>query len=137
MTHKAKVTRVLENDKAEVLVRRETACGHSCADCRGCRANPEAIIVVAENLIHARAGDEVQLECSSKKVLWLAALVYIVPFMLFICGYLVALLAGLEKPWDIVFCSAGFLLGIGINILQHRKMRKKPDITYRIVDLGN
>jgi sigma-E factor negative regulatory protein RseC len=137
MTHNAKVTRVLEGGKAEVLVKREAACGHSCVNCSGCRTNPEAIIVVADNLIHARSGDMVELECSSKKLLWLATLVYFVPFLLFMIGYVASVLAGVQKPYDIVLGVAGFLIGIGIDFLQNRSLRKKPVVAYRIVDLAN
>ena len=66
--------------------------------------------------------------------IWLAALVYIVPFLPFICGYLVAFARRLGKLG--ISSSAGGFCWHWNQLLQNRKMRRNLN-NYRIVDLGN
>ena len=59
MQQKARVTRLLPQNRAEVSVTRESACSGDCHKCAGCGAVRQTVTVQAENDIHARPGDVV------------------------------------------------------------------------------
>ena len=88
MQQTATVTKLLPGNKAELTVHRQTACGHDCSNCGGCgEIVTKPIIVIADNSIGADVGDSVVITGSSKQVLGLAAVVYLVPFVLFFALY--------------------------------------------------
>lgn len=70
----------------EVVIRRKTACGDNCASCGGaCKMNFQS--VTAKNPVGAKAGDGVIIEMESKKVLFSAFLVYILPVLVFAVSF--------------------------------------------------
>lgn len=81
MTQNAKVIKT-EDNKAYVLVKRTSACSGNCKSCSGC--DEKKIIIQAENKIGAKKGDDVIIYSDTKKTLYLAFKLYILPvFMLF------------------------------------------------------
>ena len=82
MIQTAKVVRVLPDGRAEVAVKRQSACGHDCSKCGGGCAELAVlptVVVKAENPVRAMAGDMVTVESSSGRVLGAAMVVYLVP----------------------------------------------------------
>lgn len=77
------MTRLLPGARAEIEIRRQSACGETCGNCTLCKA--ELITAVALDKIGAKAGDLVTVE--SRSVLGLAALTYIAPIAVFFVGY--------------------------------------------------
>lgn len=73
---------------AEVEITRSSACGESCASCGLCPGQTARVFAV--NDVNAAVGDEVMIEMSDKKVLGAAFLVYIVPIITLIVGYLLS-----------------------------------------------
>ena len=98
------VKRVLEDGSAEVLRVRESACSGDCHKCSGCGSSQQTMVICAENPIGARVGDWVVIEAKSGAVLKAAVMLYIVPLVLFIAGYLLG-----EHLWQsgILFALAG------------------------------
>lgn len=133
---KAKVTRILDGGRAEVAVKRQSACGHDCATCGGgcseLMVEPE-IRVVAENSAGARAGDTVTVESATSGILGAAVLVYIVPFFLFFVGYFItgAVFHGSEGAC-IAAGIAGFLLCFLLVWRLDRRLRENRAIAFRI-----
>ena len=80
------VIKSVSDGLCEVVIRRKTACGDNCASCGACRMRFQT--VTAKNPIGAGAGDYVVIETDSKKVLFSAFLVYILPIMVFIAAFL-------------------------------------------------
>lgn len=133
---RAKVTRLIDGSRAEVAVRRQSACGHDCSKCGGgCSellVQPE-VRVIAENMAGARLGDIVTVESSTKDVLGAAFLVYVVPFLLFFTGYFVAgRFAPSGEGVQIGVGSACFLLGFVLAWLLDRRHREHRAIQFRI-----
>jgi len=80
------IVKTVSGETCEVVVRRKTACGDNCASCGGaCRMNFQK--VTAKNSVGAKAGDSVVIETESKKVLFSAFLVYILPILVFLVSY--------------------------------------------------
>lgn len=73
MTQIATVKRLIGESQAEVLVRRQSACGHSCEACGGCGPESAAqMTAMADNTLGACPGDTVRVESESRRVLGMA-----------------------------------------------------------------
>lgn len=134
---KARVTRILDDGRAEVAVKRQSACGHDCAQCGGgCSELMVAseVRVVADNAAGARAGDTVTVESSTSRVLGAALVVYTVPFLLFfLCYFLAAGLFRWGEGAGMAAGAAGFALGFVPAVLLDRRARRRGSIQFRIV----
>ena len=122
MVQTAKVTRILPGGRAEVSVKRQSACGHDCSKCGGGCSElmvSSTVSVVAANGIGAQPGDMVTVESSTKGVLGAAVMVYVVPFLLFFIGY---------------FTAAA--LGLVLAVLWDRRVRKQQSISFRITAIA-
>ena len=125
----ATVTKLIDAGLVEVVVARESACGHDCENCGGCGAAGGNIYVRARTEIPVALGDKVEIY-SDNRVLGFAAMVYLVPVVWFFIGYLAV--PYLEE-WIRYLCGgAGFALGIAAAVLLDRLMRKKRAISYLI-----
>ena len=96
---------------ATVVHMRQSACSGDCHKCSGCGAAAEQIQLEAVNEIDAQAGDFVKIESASAPVLKAAAVMYVVPMVLFFLGYLIGLLA-----WNSGGLTGGLAFVIGIEI---------------------
>ena len=107
MTAQAIVVSLFKGGTAKIRVTRETACGGVCGSCHGCGEAQKLIEATALNEIGACPGDRVTVESGTGRTLGLAALVYLLPVVLFLAGCLVkiwlgllgALVAGLVVFW--------------------------------------
>ena len=126
----ATVTRMLDEHTAEVSVVRRSACAHDCASCSGCGAKTTSITVCAKADFPVAPGDKVELY-SDNRVLGYAALVYLVPLVLFLVGYLC--LPDVTETVRYLCAFAGFLLGIALAVICDRMVRRSGAVVYQIV----
>ena len=134
----ATVEKIVDAGHAEITVPRQSACGHNCADCAGCGivAGSYTIHAVARNGIQAKPGDKVVVEGSTRKVLGVAALVYVVPFVCFFLGYALGHFAlSLGDGLSGVVGMAAFVLGLIPAFLYNRYAKKTGTLQYNIVRL--
>ena len=135
MVQTAKVTRVLEDGRAEVAVKRQSACGHDCSKCGGGCSElmvSSTVAVIAANPVRAHLGDTVRVESSTGGVLGAAVVVYLVPFLLFFLGYFLTAAAGLGEGISASVGVVGFALGVVIANLTDRQVRKRRAISFQI-----
>lgn len=130
MNQIATVLRMSGPDTAEVSVVRQSACAHECPECAGCGAQPSSITVQAKCEQEFLPGDKVELY-SDNRILGYAALVYLVPLVLFLTGYIILPHAG--ELLRILCGGAGFALGILFAVLCDRNVRRRNAVTYRII----
>jgi sigma-E factor negative regulatory protein RseC len=137
MTQIATVQRLVGSRRAEVLVRRQGACGHSCRSCGGCGPESAAqVTAVADNALGARPGDTVRVESDSRRVLTIAAALYLAPFVLLFAGYLLATGPfGLGESGGFLAGLAGMLAGFGGCWLLDRRIRRARSVEFRIVEV--
>lgn len=133
MTQYAIIKKLNPDNMAEVEVMRGTACGDDCGSCEVCHYSSK-IRVQAKNEIGAIPGDRVEIKTESAKVLGAAALVYIMPFILFFIGYAIAYSAGWSEGYKILASFVFFAVGLGIVVLVGRRKNKNP-ITYEITEI--
>ena len=124
MEQKVMVRKLLPDGTAQVVLIRESACSGDCHKCSGCGAAKETITFIAADPIGARPGDVVMVKSDTAPVLRGAAVLYVLPLVLFLVGYLVTM-----SGWG---GCAGFLLGIGAVIVYDRLVANKEQIQYTI-----
>ena len=130
MQQLVKVISCKENGTAQVACLRQSACSGDCHKCSGCGAVQQSMLLTARNPIGARPGDIVIIESASGPVLAGAAVLYMVPLVLFIAGYLLG-----EHLWGKGgLCGfLGFALGIFGAVAYDRLVTKKKNTEYTII----
>ena len=135
MTQIATVERILDERHAEISVPRKSACGHDCEQCAGCGVTGAAVRARADNPIGAGPGERVVVESSTKKLLGIAALVYLFPAALFLAAYVLAAALTARTGVQYGAAAAGFALGLVPALLYDRRIRRTGGLSYTIVRL--
>ena len=134
MTQIATVEKLLPGGYAEISVPRKSACGHDCEECAGCGMTGAAIHARAKNDPNAQPGEKVVVESSTKKLLGVVVLVYLLPVVGFLLGYF--LTEGLmSEGWRYaaaVIAAAVFFLP---SVFYDRQTKKDGSLTYTILRL--
>lgn len=118
-----------EGELARVMYIRESACSGDCHQCSGCGAAKQAMLFEARNPIGARVGDVVTVESASGPVLKAAAVLYLLPLVLFIAGYLV----GMQWSLGGLMGGLAFALSMVLIVAYDRLVMKKKKTEYTIV----
>lgn len=87
MEQQAQVIRIISDTVVKVAVKRKSACSGDCHTCHGCPHPDEIVMVEADNLVGAQTGDNVLVRSDTGRVLRLAAMLYLMPVVLFFLGY--------------------------------------------------
>ena len=124
-----KVRQCNDDGTAQVLCLRQSACSGDCHKCSGCGAVEQKMLFTAQNPIGAKPGDTVRVRTQSGPVLLGAAVLYLMPLVLFMVGYLVCL----TWQWEFLGGLAGFVLGVLLAVIYDRKVAKKNKPQYTIV----
>ena len=124
-----RVKKIYEDGTAQVICIRESACSGDCHKCSGCGAAKEAILLTVENPIGAGVGDLVNIRSETGPVLKAAAVLYMLPLVLFFAGY--ALAAALDQS-GALFGALAFMLSIVLIVVYDRRMAKKDNTIYTI-----
>lgn len=132
MTQTATVTALpaAPGGQVELTIVRQTACGHSCDGCGRCAGKAQKLVIQAGSDIPVALGDQVEVY-SDNRVLGAAALVYGLPVVLFLLGYLLP--SSLPEPGRCLCGGLGFALGLAGAIACDRLVKKRSGISYRIV----
>ena len=128
MTQLVRIRQLNADGSAQVILIRQSACSGDCHKCSGCGAAQETLIFTAKNPIGAQPGDFVNVEAESGPVLRAAAVMYMLPLVLFFAGYL---LGSLWNMGALVGCLC-FALSILLAVVYDRKIVKKRETEYTI-----
>lgn len=121
MEQMVRVRETYPDGTALVLHIRESACSGDCHKCSGCGAAKEAIELKANNPLGAKVGNIVTVSAQTGPVLKAAAVLYVLPLVLFFLGYWAgAVLAGLGALGGCL----GFALGVAAVVAYDRRMGK-------------
>lgn len=137
MTQTATVRKLI-GDKAQIEVRRVSACAHNCEQCAGgcgelTKTGP--VVALANNPLGARPGDTVLVEASAKQVLGFAAVVYLLPLIFFFTGYFLFAALGAGEGGCIGAGGVCFAVSLAIIILVDRHARAHSGDMFSIVDI--
>ncbi len=124
------IVKSVEGDICICMVKRKSACGENCASCKAACSSREHTFS-AKNLAGAKAGDTVIIEMGTKKVLYSAFLVYILPLVAFILGFSYFFETG---KTELAAAFWGLVLGAAMWILvsfygKWRKEELVPEVT--------
>lgn len=126
------VVRVLKcepDGSAQVLHIRQSACSGDCHKCSGCGAVQEKLLLTARNPIGAQPGDVVIIRSKTGPVLAAAAMLYMLPLVLFFAGYALGYSLGLSGG---LVGGLGFVLGLVFAVWFDRYTAKKGETVYTI-----
>lgn len=129
MEQRVLVRETFEDGTALVMHVRESACSGDCHKCSGCGAAKETILLKVKNPIGARRGDLVKLESETGPVLKAAAVLYMLPVLLFFVGYFVG-----DTLWQkgaLMGCLA-FAASIVLTVVYDRRLGKADKTIYTI-----
>ena len=129
MEQLVRVKEAYEDGTAMVVHVRQSACSGDCHKCSGCGAAKETILLKAKNPIGASRGDLVTLESATGPVLKAAAIMYLIPMVLFFLGYLIG--DAFWKMGALVGCIA-FAASIVLAVFYDRKIGKSDKTGYTI-----
>ncbi|MBR6574295.1 MAG: SoxR reducing system RseC family protein [Clostridia bacterium] len=133
MEQQAQVIRIVNSTTARVAVKRKSACSGDCHTCHGCPHPDEIVMVDADNFVGAQKGDDVIVRSDTNRVLKLAAMLYLMPLVLFFLGYFV--MPGGETP-RVIAGVAAFVVGILICMYVSRSMKKNnKEMHFTIVEV--
>ena len=125
MTQVATVEKILKDGYVQISVPRKSACGHDCG------MTGAAIHARARNDGGAQKGDKVVVESSTRAILGVTWLVYMLPVVFFLLGYFLS--AGLTEGWRYAIAVAAVVLSFVPIKLYDGYARKKDTLTYTIV----
>ena len=132
MEQLVRVERCNADGTAQVICLRQSACSGDCHKCAGCGAVQQSVRFTAANPVGAKPGDTVVIASASGPVLRGAAVLYMIPLILFFAGYLAGLylwgrgtLAGVTA----------FALGVGLAVVYDRRAAKRKTV-YTITGFG-
>lgn len=131
MEQLARVKKALDDGTAQVIVIRESACSGDCHKCSGCGAAKEAIVFEAQNPIGAKTGDLVNVRSDTSPVLKAAAVMYVLPLVLFFLGYAAGAAVGISGA---LVGGLAFVLSVALIVVYDRRMAKKDNTIYTITD---
>ncbi len=131
MTQIATVEKLLPGGYAEISVPRKSACGHDCEECAGCGMTGAAIHARAKNDPNAQPGEKVVVESSTKKLLGVVALVYLLPVVGFLLGYFLS--EGLAENWRYGIAFLASAASYLPSVFYDRYARRKETLTYNIL----
>ena len=129
MEQLVRVKETFEDGTALVIHVRESACSGDCHKCSGCGAAKETILLKAVNPIGAERGDLVRMESASGPVLKAAAVLYILPMLLFFAGYFAG--DALWQRGELIGCLS-FAAGIALAVFYDRRLAKTSKTIYTI-----
>ena len=134
MTQIATVERILDDTHAEISVPRKSDCGHDCEECAGCGVSGAGVRAQARNTVGAEVGQKVVVESSTKRLLGVMILVYLLPIVCFFVGYF-ATGALSSEGLRYAIAIAAFLVGILPAVICDRRMKQTGALTFTIVRL--
>lgn len=129
MVQLVRVKQTHEDGTATVLCVRESACSGDCHKCSGCGAAKESILLRADNPIGACTGDLVKVESETGPVLKAAAVLYMLPLVLFFAGYALGAVLNISGG---ITGGLAFVLSIVLIVAYDRRMQKKEKTIYTI-----
>ena len=131
MTQIATVEEILDHGYARISVPRKSACGHDCEECAGCGVSGASVSARARNDVGARPGQKVVVESSTKKLLGVVAVVYLLPLVFFLLGYFLS--EGLAESTRYLIAIGAAALSIIPSVLYDRYARRHESLTYTIL----
>lgn len=132
MEQVVRVQKLNDDGTAQVLHIRRSACSGDCHKCSGCGAVQQKMLLTAQNPIGAQSGQMVTVRSETGPVLAAAAVLYMLPLVLFFVGYIT--LSGVN---GVLGGCVGFVLGLAIAWVYDRRVMRKKKTVYTITGFAD
>lgn len=129
MSQNAIVKKVVSPEVAEISLLRQMDCKH-CENCGTCPQKPGTeMLAFASNTIGARTGDVVEVESAAGSSIGIAVIVYLVPCVFLMLGYLLGQALHLSELASVGVGALGIFVGFLPAVLLNRAISrsKKPE----------
>ncbi len=127
----------LDGDYAIVGVKRHTACDTCRAECGGHCDKAATVETKVKNILNAKVGDRVVLYTETSAVLGFASVVFLLPLILALIGYLVPLFLNLNSKISIILSVLFFFLSFLIVYLVWGKKEVNEKIVMSEIEVKN
>ena len=131
MTQVATVEKILRDGYVQISVPRKSACGHDCEECAGCGMTGASVYAEARDPVGVRPGDKVVVESSTRAVLAVTWLVYMLPVVFFLLGYFLS--EGLAEGVRYAIAIGAAALAFLPSVAYDRHAKKTEALTYTVV----
>ena len=113
MVQSAIVKKQIKEGVVEVSLLRQVECGLSCGgNCAGCMQKPQGeLLALASDPIGTKPGDRVEVEPSVGHSIGLSVLVFAIPCVFLVLGYLAGMALGLGEGASVGTAAVGLLVG--------------------------
>jgi len=118
----------VSDKKAIVKVKRVSACGDSCASCKG-GCETTSATSVAENLVGAKVGDTVKIESDTKSIIQAAVALYMAPVLIAIFTAVIAYGINLSNIFVIILSGVSFFASFFVIKFFEKRLTPKSYIT--------
>ena len=93
----------INGEYATLLVAKTSMCGENCGACKGgCKPGSQRVLARFDGCQNAKVGDMAVLEMDDKRVLFMAAMLYLVPIIAMFAAYFIAYYISESEPISIV-----------------------------------
>ena len=118
-----------------VRIYRSSACGEQCSkDCTACSC-AKTIELTAKNPLGASMGDAVVVESSTKTILSMAAVLYLVPIAVALIVFFVAQAFGVGETGSVLASLGGFVVGFIPAIVLNHKLSRHEIISHSVCEI--
>ena len=128
----------VNGEKATVEVERSSACA-GCSESHDCIACKKKIRVTADNAAGAKAGDRVEIESGSERILGYAALVFVLPLLIAFAAFFAARAFGAGDGISLICCVGVFAISLAVILPllnKSAKLKNKITVIGKISDGG-
>ena len=107
-----------DGEYATLLVAKTSMCGENCGSCKGgCRPGSQKVKARFDGCENGAVGDMAVLEMEDKRVLFMAALLYLVPLAAMFLAYFIADAVSHSEPISIFSAlTAAFLVFFSVKL---------------------
>ena len=131
MVQSAIVKKQIKEGVVEVSLLRQVECGLSCGgNCAGCMQKPQGeLLALASDPIGTKPGERVEVEPSVGHSIGLSVLVFAIPCVFLVLGYLAGMALGLGEGASVGTAAVGLLVGFLPAVWVNRWIprRQKPE----------
>lgn len=126
MSQNAIVKQNISPGLVEVSLMRELQCGNGCKNCDICISRPaEEVLVQASDPIGVSVGEWVEVELVGTTAITAALLVYLVPCITMLLGYMVGEWMGLDVVASLLCAVIGLVVGFLPARMVNRGIQKR------------
>lgn len=136
MVQNAIVKRIVSPGVVEISLMRQLECGLSCKSCEGCPQKPkDEILALASDPVGVYPSDIVEVESNAGSAIGIAALVYLLPCVTLVLGYLLCSVLHLSEGLCVLGAFVGVFVGFLPALLLNRLLNRRNRTEFTVLNV--